>query len=234
MNGLPNVEVIRSVSFFGLSSVDIVFKDGTDNYFARQQVFERIGDVGLPDGVSAGIEPLFSPSGLVYRYVLDSPDRTPMELKTINDWVISKAYKSVSGVADMSGFGGPTMQYQVLFDPNKLAGAGLAVPDVANALANNNGNSGGGFYSEGGQFYYVRGLGRLGDARGYRQCRAGHPERHTDSGEGYRPCRDRICPAHRPLRIQQHSGRRRGRDPDADRRAGPDRPGRGSRRRPRS
>ncbi len=107
------------------------------------------------------MEPLFSPSGLVYRYVLTSPDRSPMELKAMNDWVLSKVYKAIPGVADMSGFGGPTMQYQVLIDPTKLAGAGLGVSDVIAALGNNNGNAGGGFYSEGGQFYYVRGLGRF-------------------------------------------------------------------------
>ncbi len=161
MNGTPDLQVLRSISFFGLSSVDMVFKDGTDPYFARQQVFERLNSVGLPDGVSAEVEPLYSPSGLVYRYVLTSPDRSPMELKAMNDWVLSKAYKAVPGVADMSGFGGPTMQYQVLIDPTRLAGAGLGVSDVISALGNNNGNAGGGFYSEGGQFYYVRGLGRF-------------------------------------------------------------------------
>jgi cobalt-zinc-cadmium resistance protein CzcA len=161
MNGLPGIQVIRSVSLFGLSKVDLIFRDGVDPYFAREQVFQRLSGVELPDGVSAEMEPLFSPSGLVYRYVLTSPDRNPMELKTLNDWVLSKAYKAVPGVADMSGFGGPTMQYQVLIDPARLAGAGLSVSDVVAALGNNNGNAGGGFYSEGGQFYYVRGLGRL-------------------------------------------------------------------------
>ncbi len=161
MNGLPGISTLRSVSFFGLSSVDIIFKHGTDDYFARQQVFDRLSGVGVPDGVAPEVEPLFSPSGLVYRYTLQSADRSPMELKTINDWVLSKAYKSVPGVADMSGFGGPTMQYHVLLDPAKLAGAGLSVTDVVGALGANNGNAGGGFYSEGGQFYYVRGLGRL-------------------------------------------------------------------------
>lgn len=161
MNGLPGISTLRSVSFFGLSSVDIIFKDGTDNYFARQQVFDRLSGVGVPAGVAPEVEPLFSPSGLIYRYTLESADRSPMELKTINDWVLSKAYKSVPGVADMSGFGGPTMQYHVLLDPSKLAGAGLSITQVVDALGANNGNSGGGFYSEGGQFYYVRGLGRL-------------------------------------------------------------------------
>ncbi|HET7601399.1 MAG TPA: CusA/CzcA family heavy metal efflux RND transporter, partial [Gemmatimonadales bacterium] len=98
---------------------------------------------------------------LVYRYVLDSPDRSAMELKNLNDWVIGKAYKSVPGVADMSGMGGETMQYQAQLDPDRLAAAGLSVGDVMDALANNNGNAGGGFYSEGGQFYYIRGLARL-------------------------------------------------------------------------
>jgi heavy metal efflux system protein len=161
MNGLPNLRIIRSISLYGLSSVRLTFQDATDNYFAREQVFERLPDVDLPDGVSPSVDPLFSPSGLVYRYVLDSPDRTPMELKNINDWVVSKAYKSVPGVADESGFGGETMQYQVLLNPIKVAADGLAVSDVADALQANNGNAGGGFYSEGGQFYYVRGLGRV-------------------------------------------------------------------------
>ncbi len=162
MNGLPNLDVVRSISLYGLSDVRLVFKDGTDSYFARERVFERLRGVDVPDGVAPDVAPLFSPSGLVYRYVLESRDRSPMELKTIQDWVLSKAYKSVPGVADLSVFGGQTMQYQVILDPTKVAGAGLSVPAIAEALGANNGNAGGGFYSEGGQFYYVRGLGRLG------------------------------------------------------------------------
>ena len=107
MNGLPGLDVVRSISLYGLSDVRLVFKDGTDNYFARERVFEKLRDVDVPDGVSPDVAPLFSPSGLVYRYVLQSPDRSPMELKTIQDWVLSKAYKAVPGVADLSGFGGP-------------------------------------------------------------------------------------------------------------------------------
>ncbi len=84
-----------------------------------------------------------------------------MELKVIQDWVLERQYRSVPGVADMSSLGGETMQYQVVIDPVRLAGAGLTVPAVATALSANNGNAGGGFYSEGGQFYYVRGLGRM-------------------------------------------------------------------------
>jgi cobalt-zinc-cadmium resistance protein CzcA len=161
MNGLPGLSVVRSISLYGLSDVRLVFEDGTDRYFARQRVFEQLRGIEVPDGVEPDVAPLASPSGLVYRYVLESADRSPMELKTIQDWILSKAYKSVPGVADLSSFGGQTMQYQVLLDPTKVAGAGLSVGDVADALGANNGNAGGGFYSEGGQFYYVRGLGRL-------------------------------------------------------------------------
>ncbi|MDQ2891148.1 MAG: CusA/CzcA family heavy metal efflux RND transporter [Gemmatimonadota bacterium] len=161
MNGTPNLTVMRSISLYGLSDVRMTFQDGTDNYFARQQVFERIPDISLPPNVTPSVAPLSSPSGLVYRYVVESSDRSPMEIKTIQDWVLQKAYKSVPGVADMSSLGGQTMQYQVLVDPTKLAGAKLTVAMLASALDANNGNAGGGFYSEGGQFYYVRGLGRL-------------------------------------------------------------------------
>ena len=161
MNGLPRLRISRSISLYGLSDIRLTFSDGTDNYFARQQAFERLPDATLPDGVTPGLAPLFSPSGLVYRYVLDSPDRSPSDLKILNDWVVTRQFKSVPGVADVAALGGETMQYQVLLDPARLAGAGLAVSDVQTALAANNGNAGGGFYSEGGQFYYVRGLGRL-------------------------------------------------------------------------
>ena len=161
MNGLPHITIVRSISLYGLSDVRMTFENGTDNYFAREQVFERLADVSLPAGVTPSLAPLSAPSGLIYRYVLESPDRTPMELKTIEDWIVERQYKSVPGVADDSGLGGPTMQYQVLLDPTRIAGAGLSVPAVINALGANNGNAGGGFYSQGGQFYYVRGLGRL-------------------------------------------------------------------------
>lgn len=161
MNGVPGLKVMRSISLYGLSDVRLTFTDATDTYFARQQVFERLPDVELPPGITPSVSPLFSPSGLVYRYVIQSPDRSAMELKILQDWLLERQYKSVPGVADMSSLGGETMQYQVLLDPARLAAVGLTVPAVGEALSNNNGNAGGGFYSEGGQFYYVRGLGRI-------------------------------------------------------------------------
>jgi cobalt-zinc-cadmium resistance protein CzcA len=159
MNGTPHLKVMRSISLYGLSSVRLTFDESVDPYFARQVVFERLPDAQLPQGVTPSMSPLFSPSGLVYRYVIESLDRSPQELHTYEDWIIERAYRSVPGVADDSGFGGPTMQYQVLLDPAKLYSFHLPVVQVLNALTANNSNTGGGFYSQGGQFYYVRGLG---------------------------------------------------------------------------
>ena len=159
MNGVPNMVVMRSITLYGLSDVRLTFEDNVDPYFARQVVFERLSDAQLPNGVMPSLAPLFSPSGLVYRYVLESPDRSPQELKTFEDWVIERAYRQVPGVADDSGFGGTTMQYQVLLDPARIYSYHVSVAQVLAALSANNSNAGGGFYSQGGQFYYVRGIG---------------------------------------------------------------------------
>jgi cobalt-zinc-cadmium resistance protein CzcA len=159
MNGVPKLVVQRSISLYGLSDVILTFDEDTDDYFARQVVFQRLSEVTYPSGVTPGLAPLSSPSGLVYRYVIESPDRSPQELKTFEDWVIERQYKQVRGVADDSGFGGTVMQYQVLLDPAKLYAYHVTVPTVINQLSVNNANAGGGFYSQGGQFYYVRGIG---------------------------------------------------------------------------
>jgi heavy metal efflux system protein len=161
MNGSPQLAVMRSISLYGLSDIRLTFDESTDPYFARQEIFQRIADAQLPAGVTPSMAPLFSPSGLVYRYVIESPDRSPQELHTYEEWIIERAYRSVPGVADDSGFGGPTMQYHVLLDPARLYSFHLPVVQVLNALQANNANTGGGFYTQGGQFYYVRGLGLL-------------------------------------------------------------------------
>ena len=149
------------------------------------------------------LAPLSSPSGLVYRYVIESPDRSPQELKTYEDWVIEREYKQVPGVADDSGFGGTVMQYQVLLDPARLYGYHITVPQVIQQLSVNNSNAGGGFYSQGGQFYYVRGIGLLRDDAGHRQrgrrlaeWRAGARARRRRRGH-----RQRAAP--RRIRLQQ-------------------------------
>jgi cobalt-zinc-cadmium resistance protein CzcA len=161
MNGVPEMSVMRSISLYGLSDVILTFRENTDDYFAREVVFQRLSEVTYPTGVTPTLAPLASPSGLVYRYVIQSPDRTPQELKVYEDWVIERTYKQVPGVADDSGFGGTVMQYQVLLDPAKLYSYHLSVPTVLQQLSNNNANAGGGFYSQGGQFNYVRGLGLI-------------------------------------------------------------------------
>ena len=161
MNGVPKTTTMRSISLYGLSDVILTYETGTDNNFARQEVFNRLGDLSLPSGVTPSVSPLSAPSGLIYRYVLQSTDRSPMDLKTIEDWTVEPQYKSVPGVADDSGFGGGTMQYQVLLDQTKIAAVGLSAVQVEAALTTNNANAGGGFYSQGGQFYYVRGAGRV-------------------------------------------------------------------------
>lgn len=163
MNGVPNVKVMRSTSLFGLSDLILTFDDSTNSYFDRQIVFERMAQATLPPGVTPVMAPLFSPSGLIYRYVVLSPDRTPQQLKTIETWILEPAYRSVPGVADDSGFGGGTTQYHVLLNPAKLYGYHLTVSQVLAALSASNSNAGGGFYQQGGQFYYVRGIGLLHD-----------------------------------------------------------------------
>jgi cobalt-zinc-cadmium resistance protein CzcA len=187
MNGIPKLEALRSISLYGLSSVTMNFDYDADPYFAREQSFERLPNAQLATGVTPVISPLFSPSGLIYRYVLQSPDRSPQELKTIEDWVLERRYRAIPGVADDSGFGGTTLQYQVLLDPRRLFAQGVSLPQVMQQLAANNANAGGGFYSQGGQFYYVRGLGLvkttgdIGDI--VVAARGGIPIRVRDVGE---------------------------------------------------
>ena len=165
MNGVPKMTVMRSISLYGLSDIILTFNDETDDYWSREVVFQRLSEVAYPTGVTPTLAPLASPSGLVYRYVIQSPDRTPQELKVYEDWVIERQYKQVPGVADDSGFGGTVMQYQVLLDPAKLYAYHITVPAVIQQLSVNNSNAGGGFYSQGGQFYYVRGLGLIRDTQ---------------------------------------------------------------------
>ncbi|MGH8259175.1 MAG: efflux RND transporter permease subunit, partial [Steroidobacteraceae bacterium] len=162
MNAIPGLTIKRSISLYGLSDVTLTFANGVTPFFARQRVYNRLPGITLPAGVTPSLSPMSPPSGLVYRYVLESSDRSPMELKTLEDWIIAPQYRSVPGVADDSAFGGGDMQYQVMLDPVKIAALGLSVTQIQASLAANNSNGGGGFYSQGGQFFYVRSLGRIG------------------------------------------------------------------------
>ena len=166
------------------------------------------------------MSPLFSPSGLIYRYVLQSPDRSAQELKILEDWVLERRYRAIQGVADDSSLGGETMQYQVQIDPNRLMSYGVTVPQIVQQLASNNANAGGGFYSQGGQFYYVRGLGLVKSLEDIGNiviaAHAGIPV----IGQRRRHGRDRLGAAARTVRLHEAERRGRRRHPDARRRAG--------------
>ena len=161
MNGLPGLVALRSQSLFGLSSVMMIFDDDTINDSNRQKVLERLQQVSLPANLQPALGPDYSPVGQIYFYTLKStnPDYDVMELKTLQDWVLTKQLKSVPDVIDVAVFGGTTREYQVLVDPNKLVEYGLNVGQVEQALANNNTNAGGSFIEHGAQAFNVRAMG---------------------------------------------------------------------------
>lgn len=161
LNGVPNLKIMRSKSTFALSIIQLVFQEGTADYFARQRVLERVNNVTLPPNIQAGLDPLTSANGEIYRYTLQSKLRSPRELRDLNNWVVFPAFKQVPGVVDVDPFGGENYQYQVIVDPDKLAKYGLFVPDVVNAITSNNTNAGGGKMNRGEQAFVVRGLGAI-------------------------------------------------------------------------
>lgn len=159
--GLPHSTEVRSLSKFGLSMVTVVFSDGTDIYFARQLVMERIFTVqnDLPDGVSSNLGPISTGLGEVYQYTLESPDRDMMELRTLQDWVLRPILRTVPGVAGVDSFGGFKRQFHVVADPGSLRRYGLALEELSAAVAANNGVAGGAFVERGGEQFVVRGDG---------------------------------------------------------------------------
>jgi heavy metal efflux system protein len=161
MNGIPHVVHLRSFSLFGLSDLKLVFDDESDNDWNRERVLERLSQVTLPAGVVPQMGTDWSPVGQIYFFTLHStnPKYDPMELKSIEDWVIEKNFKSVPDVVDVSSFGGPTREYQVRIDPNKLVSYGLSLAQVEQQLTNNNVNAGGSFIQEGLQQVNVRSVG---------------------------------------------------------------------------
>jgi len=160
LNGIPSRTSIRSVSQFGLSTITLVFEDGTDNEFVRNQAAQRLAAVSLPSGAQANLSPDATPVGEIFRYTLEAPATFPKgELKAIEDWVVERQFRTVSGVVDVNGFGGPTKQYQVLIDPVKLKSYGVTLNQVFTALSNGNRNAGGSYIEHGPELYIVRGLG---------------------------------------------------------------------------
>jgi cobalt-zinc-cadmium resistance protein CzcA len=161
MNGIPHVVHLRSFSLFGLSDLKLIFDDESDNDWNRERVLERLSQVTLPPGVVPQMGTDWSPVGQIYFFTLHStnPAYDPMELKSIEDWVIEKNFKAVPDIVDVASFGGPTREYQVRADPNKLVAYGLSLAQIEQQITTNNANAGGSFIEEGLQQINVRSVG---------------------------------------------------------------------------
>lgn len=159
MSGMPSLKVMRSKNTFGLSTVILVFEDGVDDYWARQRVQERLVDVSLPYGATPGLNPLTSPTGEIYRYVIDSRNHNLREITDLNKWVIIPRLKQVTGVADVSNFGGITTQYQIELDPVKMEQYHISLADISEKIEKNNLSAGGSMLSHGDLSYVIRGIG---------------------------------------------------------------------------
>src|SRR5450755_3357073 len=163
MNGIPHLQNLRSVSLAGLSSVTMIFDDDSINDWNRAKVVERLTQVELPQGLRPQIGTDWSPVGQIYFFTLHSsnPKYDVMELKSLEDWVVEKSFKSVPNVVDVASFGGPTREYQVRVDPSKLIAYGLTIGQVEQQLTNNNNNGGGSFIEAGLQQINVRAVAQV-------------------------------------------------------------------------
>lgn len=162
LNGIPGLKVMRSKNFFGISKITLVFEDGTDEYWARQRVLERIGEVDLPFGATPVLDPFTSPTGEIYRYVVTG-NKSLRELTELNHWVIIPRLRQIHGIAEVSNFGGLTTQFQIEIDPDKLVKYGLSLDEVTESIENNNSNAGGSTLVRGDLSYVVRGVGLVSD-----------------------------------------------------------------------
>jgi len=161
LNGIPGSHPPRSVSIFGLSVITVIFDDGVNAYVARQQVLERLAQADVPASVQPQLDPNASPCGEVYRYTVDSLSMSPMERKEVQDWVLDRKFKSVPGVIDVTGFGGPSKVYKLDMDPYRLNAHGVTQQQVVDAITRSNGSTGGNYIVQGDQDYMVRGIGLL-------------------------------------------------------------------------
>ncbi len=161
--GLPGAVNVRSVSKFGLSLITVPFPDGTDVYFARQLVQQRLGDAkgALPAGIEPALGPVSTPMGELYQFVLSSDSLSLTQLKTINDYVIRPRLRTVPGVSEVNSWGGLIERIEVTVDPVRLAARRLTLTDVHEALARNTMAFGGSYLEKGGERYTLRGLGRV-------------------------------------------------------------------------
>jgi len=162
LNSVPKVINRRSKTIFGLSVIELTFEDGTDDYFARQQVLEKVNDAILPPGVSPGLGPLTGPVDEIFRYVIEANDKyTPMQLRTLQDWEIIPRLLQVPGIADVVNFGGLVMQYHIITTPDKLFRYNLTLQNIIDAVQANNVNTGGNIIRRGEQGFVVRGIGAI-------------------------------------------------------------------------
>lgn len=161
MNSVQRKTNVRSITMFGLSIIKIIFEDGVEDFFARQQVNNQLRTVKLPDGVDPDVQPPYGPTGEIYRYVLTSPDKDTRELLTIQNWVIDRQLRSVPGVADIVAFGGREKMYEIQPNPHLLVKYDLTPLEVYEAVAKSNINIGGDVIEKNGQAYVVRGVGLL-------------------------------------------------------------------------
>jgi len=162
LNGIPRMKMMRSKNTFGLSTILLVFNDGTDDYWARQRVQERINNVDLPFEAKPELNPLTSPIGEIFRYVVTG-NKSLRELTELNRWVIVPRLKQIAGIADVCSFGGITTQFQIEIDPNKLTKYNLSLGEVTESIERNNSNAGGSMLTRGDLSYVVRGVGLVRD-----------------------------------------------------------------------
>src|SRR6202167_996566 len=161
INGTPGLLLMRSSSTFGLSLITVLFRDGYEDYWARQRLTERIGQAVLPPGAAPSLDAVAGPGGEICRYTLESDSKNLQELSEIQRWTVIPAIKSVPGVVDDTNFGGFSTEYQLDLDPSQLQHYGLGITDVINAINSNNTNAGGGRVSRGDQSYVIRGVGLM-------------------------------------------------------------------------
>jgi len=161
LNSVQSKENLRTTSAFGLSYVRIIFSDGVEDAFARQQVISRLGNADLPEGISPEVEPPYGPTGEVYRYTLTGKDYSIRDLTTLQDWVLDRQFKSVPGVADVNSFGGEEKTFEISVNPHLLNQYNLSSLDVYSAVNKSNLNVGGDVIERNGQAFVVRGIGLL-------------------------------------------------------------------------
>jgi heavy metal efflux system protein len=187
LNGIAKVTFLRSISNFGLSNIRVLFADGTDNYWARQQVQERLAQAEIPSDAKPGLGPLASVIGEVYRYTIESKTMPLVELKALQDWVLEREFRKVPGVVDVVSWGGGIKQYQVTVDPTRLRAYNLNMKQVFDAVSNNNANAGGSYIPQGEYALMVRGIGLIQSVRDIENivvaAQKGTPIRLRDIGQ---------------------------------------------------